>query len=208
MAMPHGQQRVKGFTLIEVMLALLIFAIMATIAFSGLISTLTARNATDFYSEELAKLQLGMSIITRDVEQAINRPIIDNFGEERFGLESLFGSEFALEFTRAGWRNPLWWENRSTLQRVAYRLSNGNVERISWRVLDQARDSQASIRVLFTGVAGLQLQFMDISGNFYNEWPPLNVDPVFAKLFPLAVVMVIEFEEQGDLRRVFRLPEG
>lgn len=218
----------QGFTLIEVMVALLIFAIMSSVALIGLVSVLDTRNATDYRSARLAELQRAFIIIGRDFEQTINRPIINSYQEERLGFESLAGGEFIVEFTRGGWRNPLNLEDRSTLQRVAYAWVNDELQRVTWRVLDQASDAMPSIRTVLSGVNNIFVRYLDMDGQFYAIWPPEtmqtnmnenvntaeveagteteNANVVISYPLPIAVELTLDIVGQGTIRRVFRLP--
>lgn len=112
----------SGFTLLEVLIAVAITAMIGVGATQLLSSIVNTRQSTDIRAEQLASLQRFNSVVSRDMEQIINRPIRDEFGDHQEALV-LDGKDYLLEFTRAGWRNsPLAVDPRSELQRVAYRL--------------------------------------------------------------------------------------
>ncbi len=114
--------RASGFTLLEVLIAV---AISATIAISAiqLLSTVSnTSRASAYKADELAGLQRFNQIVSRDMEQFINRPIRNEYGDSVAAV-LLDTGDYPLELTRTGWRNsPVSTDPRSELQRVAYRM--------------------------------------------------------------------------------------
>ena len=112
----------RGFTLLEVLLAVAITALIGVGAAQLLNSIINAKQGVDIRSEKLASLQRFNMAVSRDIEQIINRPIRDIYGDEQPAIRINDG-DYPVEFTRAGWRNsPVTDDPRSELQRVAYRL--------------------------------------------------------------------------------------
>jgi general secretion pathway protein J len=72
---------IGGFTLLELLVALAIFAVLATMAYAALNSVLTARKQVEAKSARLSALQTALMIMERDVEQAVPRGIRDEFGD-------------------------------------------------------------------------------------------------------------------------------
>ena len=70
----------QGFTLLEILIALAIFAIMSMMAYAGLAAILDARASTVPRSQQLAQLQTTLYLFNEDLNQVINRPIRDQFG--------------------------------------------------------------------------------------------------------------------------------
>lgn len=165
----------RGFTLLEVLVAVGITAMIGVGATQLLSNIIDSRRATEIRAEQLASLQRFNMVVSRDIEQMINRGIRDQYGEPMAAL-ILEGSEFPLEFTRTGWRNSPFAERpRSELQRVAYRTepldsdacagarqrlqSWGLVEpegeclvRYFWPVLDRASTSEPLAQVVLEQV--------------------------------------------------------
>ncbi len=110
-----------GFTLLELVIAMAIFAIMSTIAYSGLNNVLTAKERTDEQAQQLVRLQLAFTHMGRDISQAVNRGIRDEYGESQPALVGRDLDGYLIELTRSGWRNPIPQEERprSSLQRIA-----------------------------------------------------------------------------------------
>jgi len=193
----------RGFTLIELLVALLIFAIFAAIAYGGLDQVLTAKARTTRAAERLSDLQTAYTWIARDIEQAVDRPIRDAYGDP---AEAVIGGGTSLELTRAGWRNPAGL-TRSNLQRVAYTLEDGQLQRRYWRVLDRAPDSEAHETELLEGVQEMELRFLDEQGQWQPTWPVTNAAGNTVPM-PRAVEVSLEIEDWGRITRLFRVPDG
>jgi len=193
----------RGFTLIELLVALLIFAIFAAIAYGGLDQVLTAKQRTTREAERLTDLQTAYTWIARDIEQAVDRPIRDAYGDP---AEALIGGGTSLELTRAGWRNPAGL-TRSHLQRIAYTLEDGQLQRRYWRVLDRAPDSEAHETMLLEGVQEMELRFLDEQGQWQPAWPVTNAAGNVVPM-PRAVELSLEIEGWGRITRLFRVPDG
>lgn len=173
----------RGFTLLEVLVAVAITAMIGVGATQLLSNIIDTRRATEIRAEQLASLQRFNMVVSRDMEQLINRGIRDQYGEPQPALV-LEGTDFPLELTRAGWRNSPFAERpRAELQRVAYRaealdsdacasarerlLSWGVMEpegeclvRYYWSVLDRANRSEPMAQVIFEQIERFEIDVL------------------------------------------------
>ncbi len=197
----------RGFTLLELLIAVAIFALLALATYRMLSSVMQADTATREHEQQLRELVRAMAAFERDVLQATPRPVRDPFGEKRPALLGADGDATALEFTRTGWRNPMG-APRSRLQRVRWELSGELLQRRYWNVLDQAQDSQPQVQAVLDGVTRLTLRYMDRQGQWQPSWPPTdgNESERYEQL-PKAVELELEHRRYGKLRRVLRLPD-
>ena len=163
--------RNQGFTLIELMIAILIFAMISTAAYKLFDSVSRAQQVTDGILDRLDGMQRTLVVIEKDLFQLAPRPIRDEFGDRQKALLAPGNNGELLEFTRFGWRNPLR-EIRSNLQRVAYSLEDGELARYYWLMLDRAPDPVVVRQVLMDGVVGARLKFMDEKKRWQSTWPP------------------------------------
>lgn len=192
----------RGFTLLELLVAMTVFSVMSVLAYGGLRSVLDASEASELRAERLAQLQVAFSILGRDVEQAIGRAIRDEYGDTQPPVQAgVLADGMLLELSRAGWRNPAR-AARSTLQRVAYRLEEETLYRYQWLVLDRAQNSAPAEAELLTGVKDVRLRFLDETLQWHSQWPPLNRTEVM----PKAMEVVLELDEWGEITRLFRTP--
>ena len=72
--------RQRGFTLLELLVALAIFALVSVMAYGGLASVLDQQFATDEIAGQLARLQKTYLLLQRDFEQLVPRPVRDEYG--------------------------------------------------------------------------------------------------------------------------------
>lgn len=202
-----ARPRQSGFTLLELTVALAIFAVLSTLAYGGLRQVLEARRETERVADRLAALQGALRQIELDLEQAAPRPIRDERGAPQGPLVASAISDLALELTSASWRNPAGLP-RSTLRRVGYRVKNGVLFRYAWAVLDRSPDSQPVAEVLLTNVHQLELRFLDPQREWQREWPPLAQGSGGSQALPLAVEVTLELADWGVVQRLFRLPDA
>lgn len=204
----------SGFTLLELLVAMGIFAILAVMAYGGLSGMLNTRAQADEHAEALRGLQLAYRTLERDIEQWVPRQVRDEFGQSQPALTA--GNEIgaALELTHGGWRNPAE-QARSTLQRVAYSVQDEALVRSLWLSLDRPADAQPVEQELLAGVSELRLRFLDGSEVWQERWPPPGQAappagapvPPEAMPVPRALEMILVTERWGELRWLFRFPE-
>ncbi len=199
----------QGFTLLELLIAITIFSIIATFAYTGLAVVLDAKQQTEQHLERLAKMQLGLHLIQMDIEQAVDRPIRDEYGDTQPALRSGGLSNQLLELTRGGYANPMKLA-RSQLQRVGYQLEEKTLYRLTWPNLDRAQGVEPHRQKLFDGIENLSFSFLDEKLQRQTSWPPSaqGGSGETPAALPRGVELNIESEKMGTLRRVFRAPES
>ena len=190
--------RPRGFTLLELLVAIALFAVVAALVWGSLEGLSRGSMQLREASERLAAVQRGVDLLVRDLRQAAPRPVRDGSGRE---LAALLGEPRQLEFTRAGHANALA-QVRAELERVGYRRGEDGLERLRWTVLDRAGASQAQRETLFTGLQSLQILYRDASGREHGNWPPRGGDGAL----PRAVELRLVLDDYGELRRLVELP--
>ena len=197
----------RGFTLLELLIAIAIFALLGLGTYRMLDSVLQTDKVTRAHEAQLRELVRAMAVFERDLLQVLARPVRDAFGDARPALLGDDSGGASIELTRAGWRNPLA-QPRSTLQRVRWQRSGEQWQRQYWRVLDQAQDSQPQVQQALEGVTSLELRYLDDKGVWHETWPPSGVEAARAlTALPVAVELLLEHRRYGQLRRLLRLPD-
>lgn len=204
-----GRRKHRGFTLLELLIALSIFAVIAAIAYNGLNQVLATRNRADVQANNLADLQRAFTYLERDIEQTVPREIRDGYGDLQPALVGNITGDYLLEITHTGWRNPA--NNpRSNLQRVAYTVRDEKLIRAIWYMLDRSQDSKPYESELMSGVKDFEMRYMNKSHEWVSGWPddlsgsgPGNKPDLSP---PLAVEVTIESKVFGKITRVFSLP--
>lgn len=195
----------RGFTLLELLVAVAILALVAVGSYRLLFATIATRERGMAHEQGLQQLQRAEMLIQRDLLQIAARPIRDEFGDGQPAF--LLTDNAGMEFTRRGWRNPLQ-EPRSELVRLRYRVENGQLLREHWPVLDRARSSTPVKIVLLDGVSDFHLQVY--AGKAWSpSWPPLGQSLRDPATLPLPEAVEIRFSSSpwGEIRRVIALPE-
>ncbi len=183
-----------GFTLLELLVALAVFAVIAVMAYSGLNTVLNAHFQIEQQAAQLASLQRVFSKLSYDIEQYIQRPIRNQYGDEE---SSINGTIEQIEFTRSGWRNPAQ-QNRSFLQRVAYHLQDTRLVRSYWFVLDRAQDSKPILMNLADNINGMQWYYLDDKLIWHEKWPNNSTQLK-------AIKIVLKIEGWGKIERLFQI---
>src|SRR5687767_9241473 len=137
--------RPRGFTLIEVMIALFIAAVMFAIGYGALNQALRDRDGLNASQQPVTEIQRGMRVVAQDFAQIIARPARDTEGAGDLQPAVLAaGSDNTLvTFSRAGWSNPAGVQ-RPAEQRVRYRFIDGALVRHHWLSLDPRSEEHTS----------------------------------------------------------------
>ncbi|NJD31934.1 MAG: type II secretion system protein GspJ [Gammaproteobacteria bacterium] len=199
----------RGFTLLELLVAIAIFAVVGTLALSGYTELQKQSEYADKRLERTREVQRAVQTITQDLEQIEPRPIREPLGEGQVPAVLAAGSlEYGLQFTRAGWSNTAG-VARPTLQRVGYRIDQDGLWRDHWPMLDRTIATEPTRRKLLTGVRSVTFRFMDASRNWVESWPDTSQgaqgtpDP---RARPAAIEVNIDLEDWGRIRRVIEVP--
>jgi general secretion pathway protein J len=207
--------RTRGFTLIEVVIAMFISAIMFAIGYSAINQALVDRDALNVSQERVTEIQRGMRVVAQDFAQVVARGARDTSGSGELmpAMIAEGSSDAILTFTRAGWSNPAGIQ-RPSEQRVRYRFIEGSLVREHWLSVDPALNSEPRQRTLLTRITAVEVRFLDpISRQWRTEWPttgsgaqtsPANVDQLIAR--PLAIEFTVVFEDWGRIQRLFEIP--
>jgi general secretion pathway protein J len=191
----------NGFTLVEMMVALFIFAMLSV---AGVIMLRSAVDSDEITAENLGKMaemQRFVSLMEADLSQALPRTFRDDGGDRMPAFASEAGGPEAafLKFTRGGQSNVNG-AARSNLERVEYRLTDGNLERWRYRMTDGGSIDQPAI--LISNVDSLALRFRDKRGLWSNGWET-------ERLADLPRAIEIQFDQQGRrYRHLFLVGAG
>ncbi|MES0875116.1 type II secretion system minor pseudopilin GspJ [Sinimarinibacterium thermocellulolyticum] len=194
--------RHAGFTLLELVVVIAIFAVFSLMAYGGLDSVLKTRAQVEQAQARIAQMQKAYLRLRDDLQQIRHRPARDGFGDTQPAVRS--GERGYLEFTRAGWRNPLRLP-RPGLERVAYRFEDGELIRMSWRVLDLAQDSKPVETVLLDGIERMRWRYLDEAREWRDAWPAEILDRPETAAPPRAIELMLEVRDLGQVVYLFRI---
>lgn len=204
--MPANHQ--SGFTLLEILIAVMITAIMASMAYTGLNSILDTSHHTQSRDERFTRIQLSMNYLVRDLRHVLGRSSRDSFGEPHPSIEAPVDSSYLVSFSRTGWSNPADKE-RTHLQRVAYALENGELVRYHWNHIDQGPGAEPYRMVLLDQVDTLDFEFLDEKLESLTVWPPIGLTGqarINAPL-PVGIRLKLTLPDWGPLTRTLALQQ-
>jgi len=189
----------RGFTLLEVLIAIAIFSVISLSSFTIFDTVLSGDEASKIRSERMNELQRAFLLIERDLTQIARRSLRVNGESPLDGYihtdESSFFSETqAIAFVRNGWTNPGLLLPRSDMQSVAYQLNEETLERVYFNFVDAVPGQEPKVRPLITGVTSLKFDFFD-----GKEWK----EELAKGTLPLAIAIEIELEDYGLIRRQY-----
>lgn len=188
----------RGFTLIEVLIAVTVFAVLAGAVYFSLNSLSDAAFTQRQRSAELAELQRGLARLDADLRQLVSRSVRGPDGEIQ---PALSGSASRMEATRGGWANPQQ-HRRSELQRFGWSIGADGLVRASWPVTDSITGAPPVQEPVIARVETLEFAFLDATGQWLESWPPeANPD-----VLPRAVRYRLDSGRFGNIERIIVLP--
>lgn len=190
----------SGFTLVEMLVAVAIFALASALAYGGLAALTRARSQLDAQNERLGRLQFAVGLIERDLRGVAARGIRDGYGAPHAPLE---GTRERIELSRHGYANALALP-RAEVERVGYRLDDGELQRLRYAVLDRAPASTAIEDALLDQVERLEFAYVAADGRELAQWPPPRAN---RDIPPRALIVTLTLADFGEIRRVLELPD-
>jgi general secretion pathway protein J len=199
----------RGFTLIEVLVALAITALVAVLVYGGLSSAIAAGESTRQEAERLRTLDRLFQLLQRDITQAVKRPVRNRDGERQAAFSGGVAGDALLLLTRGGWPNSRQ-QQRSDLQRVRYRWDGSTLWRDYWLHTDRGPLEEPISTPLATDLKAVRLRFLDGSAGSAavdsGQWRPSWLAREAGDRLPAAVEVVVELQAWGEVRRLFVLP--
>ena len=202
-----GQTRMRGFTLLELLVAMAIFAIISALALGGLNAVVTQQTIAKDQLQRLAGLQRALRMMTDDFVQLNPRFVRQVLGEATdppLVTDQL--GENIVRLSRSGWRNPVP-VARGTLQRVQYRIEDEELIRDHWLVMDYPLGIEPRSEVLLENVTDIEIEYLDATDQWSTQWPPLRQGLVTGFIYPRAVRINLDLADWGEIVRIVDLLE-
>jgi general secretion pathway protein J len=193
------QRSQSGLTLVELIVAVALLALLTVMAYRGLDSMMRANDRTLAESERWRATTLLLERFGADVSQPARRPVRGAAGTPLpawwgRAMTEPDGADAQFEFSR---KSP---PGRDE-SRLGYRLRGGTVELLVWRVLDRGPASAAEVYPLLENVSALLFRHLDAQGVWQDQWPVRDTEPL-----PRAVSIELTLGDGPPVKRIFALP--
>ncbi len=194
------RRKSTGFTLIEVLVSIAIFASLSIGAYQVLNQVQRSDELSQQRSERLKSLQRTLVFMDNDFRQMALRQMRTN-GQSPSNMLVVW-QDYLLEsdakgvmFARSGWHNPQQQFPRGEVSKVGYRIKQDQLERVWWRYIDTPAGQEGVILPLIDGVESFEL-------SFYNgqEWQK-NWSTAYT--LPKAVMVTLTLEDYGKIERIY-----
>lgn len=182
---------------------------IAAIGYSAISAAINTAEQHELKVQQLAEVQLALSVLERDIRNAVARPVMDEYGQQQAALSGGELADYILQLTRRGWSNPME-IRRGELQRVRYEVIDNTLWREHWLILDRLDEDSTKQRVkLIENVEAIELLFLkprnassigtsdDTIGEWQANWA--------VQALPAAVDVQLELSRFGKVRRVFEI---
>ena len=194
----------RGFTLVEMLVALSVFALLSVAGVSVMAYAVRESEPLAEATGKLKEIQIARAILRSDLGQIAARPVRSVFGDAqgvgmRGGIAT--GNGALMTFVRRGWVNPAGTERRSSLQYVSYAVVDGDLRRISRPFLDPTSDTPEETVTLIRGASRVQVTFFD-NGQWSDQWIARDG----GHYLPAVVSIEAEVDGIGHLRQLFVTP--
>ena len=195
--------RIGGFTLLEIMVAIAIFAVLAAAAYGGMNSIVRAQIAVREASDALDALSRALARFEKDLSQAYSRSSRGAYGTIDAALigdsNSLVVSTMTTIATAAG--------PSAQPVRVRHSLINGRWLRTQTAALDLAPNTPETARLILDDFSGASFRYLDAQLREHDRWPPANatLEGVSPDTLPRAVELRLTSKRFGEIRRLIAL---
>jgi general secretion pathway protein J len=170
------RRRCEGLTLIELLVAVTIFALLSGMAYRALTVVLESRSRIELENRKWRELALFFARLEQDIATVAARPVRDGDGNTAPALTSdaagMQANDRVLVLTRTSLAAAT--EGLEPPRRVGYRLRGDVVELLTWPALDQGRREEPRAVPVLREVRELRLAYVDRRGARHSAWPPTS----------------------------------
>ena len=193
----------RGFTLLELLVAVAIFGVTAVMAYDGLRNFLAGRARLEQHTEAFAALVRTVGQLQQDFEQMAPRAVRDALGDFEPACRAFREEEITgVMLTRfSAWPSSA--ARVADLRRIEYRLREGRLWRREWDALDRIAATAFRERPLPLALSSFSLRFFGASG-WQDDWPR-GADAGVRDTLPKAVMVTLGLADGRSLTRLFRV---
>jgi general secretion pathway protein J len=195
----NNRFKITGFTLVELLIAITVFSIMAVIVYGGVRLVMDGKQQLEQSADSLSSLQRSFLFLQQDIEQILPRSVRDELGSQEAAFVCC-ADEKLLQLTRGGVRGGI--TGGSDLRRVEYHLENGILERRVWSTLDRVQEDKPSRFKLIDNVLDFEVNILGYGGSGWGSTLSSEKKDEMSAV-PRAVEIIITTERFGAVSRLF-----
>ena len=190
-----------GFTLVEVLISLGIFALLALAGVSLLSFSVRMQGGVDGALDDSGAVERLSSILSADLAQAVPRQTRNEAGDllPAFAGAANGGTTPIVRLVRGGWSNPDA-VARPTLQKVEYGVVGGALVRTAYPMLDGAQPLPAA--TLLDHVSAVAVRYRT-AGAWSDRWQDTPARPL-----PDALELSVTRDRGPPIRAMFLVGTG
>lgn len=168
----------NGFTLIELMVAILIFSIISIISYRTLSSLVATKQIVSSTQEKWSGIGSAVNWLNTSWNHAMPIVVRDENGTlipAVIGKNKLSGNfDSQLEITLSGYiRDPNY--GSTPPKRLGFRFTNGQLFLVTWPVLNRVRTTEPQLDLLMDNIADFVVEFLYPDKIWRDIWPQNNM---------------------------------
>lgn len=192
------EQRDAGFTLVEVLVSLFIFALISAGTMTALTQSLQGKDQLAASMEDLNQLNAARAILRADMTALSLRAGRDELGGINPYVLTTDG-EALLTFTRRGRENPSGLEKRGDLERVEYHFEDGALIRRSYAHENPAQAAASFDRVLLDELQDVKLYAVIYQFNALAKIEGVRLQPSATDALKPNAMMIEVTDQYGEV---------
>lgn len=196
---PHG--KVAGFTLVELLIAIVLFSIVSIGSYQVLDSVISSHRKLSGHNEKFEGLRRAVNLLARDLQQVQPRTVVNAYGDAENALILESDDPSRLVLSSGGWANPLM-AARGTVSRIEFLIEDEVLIKRRWLVLDALDQESYFDMPLVKGVLEFQIRALDPDQRWLNYWPAEGMP---ATELPRALEVELVVAELGSVKRLLEL---
>ena len=189
----------KGYTLIEVIIALAIFAIIGTLSVGLLSRAFDTKARLAAQINPLSDVQLAATRISQDASQMVARGVRDHDMKK---IPAFFAHADGIEFTRGGFVSLDKTAHQSTLRRVGLSCEHHQLIRKTWPELDGFSRDKPQKQILLSNLENCGFSFTSSRRTWSDEWRGDDL------LLPSSFKLHLKIKALGETALIFIVPGG
>ena len=186
----------KGFTLIEILIAMTIFAIMATITSLTLSSIFSTRQRVQSHANSLAAIQYFYHLAHQDIAHIRAKAM---FNKQHRPMGSLIGRLDSFTLTRDQFMDIKKSTAHFKMQRIGYQFENGQL----YRLIVNNENETIKKKLLLKRVQKYKISYLDTKNYWREKWHDWQHNSL-----PKAIRLKLSIKEMGDLSFILSIPQN